>query len=96
MQDCVSFVDDYDDSDIGMRRLFQKVRREWFDTEDKTQPLWKAIVVNRVHVQFVYHHAVCDKDESKDEVYFTYVVHEYRYSRHVTYLTWYTFRTVRL
>ena len=60
IEDCVSFLDDYDDSDIGMRKLFEKVHNEWFDTEDKTRPLWKVIVVNRVHVLFVYHHAVCD------------------------------------
>jgi hypothetical protein len=60
MEDCVSFVDDYDDSDIGMRKLFQKVHNEWFDTEDRTRPLWRVIVINRVHVLFIYHHAVCD------------------------------------
>jgi Alcohol acetyltransferase len=60
LEKCVSFIDDYDDSDSGIRELLQKAHNTWFDTEDKTLPLWNVIVVNKVHVLFVFHHSVAD------------------------------------
>lgn len=59
MEDCVSFIDGFDDSEPGMRKLLEKAHNEWFDTEAK-MPLWKLIVVNRFRVLFIFHHSVCD------------------------------------
>lgn len=60
LEDCTSFIDDYDDSELSMQALFQKTHNEWFDLEDRTRPLWRLIVVNHVHVLFVWQHLVCD------------------------------------
>lgn len=60
LKDCTTFLENYDDSAAGMRTLFQHAHNEWFDVEDLTRPLWRVIVVNHVHVIFVWQHLVCD------------------------------------
>ncbi|KAN0103245.1 Alcohol acetyltransferase [Hyaloscypha variabilis] len=60
LEKCVSFIDGYDDSESGLRRLLQKAHNTWFNTEDKTLPLWNLIVVNHTHVLFALHHSVAD------------------------------------
>lgn len=60
LKTCTTFIDNYDDSELGMRALFQRAHNEWFDVEDMTRPLWRLIIVNHVHVIFVWQHLVCD------------------------------------
>lgn len=60
LEDCVSFLEDYDDSQQGMTRLFEAQHNTWFDAYSTTKPLWRVIVVNRRHVIFVWHHIICD------------------------------------
>jgi len=43
-----------------MRKLLEKTHNTWFNTEDKALPLWNVIVVNHVHVLFVFHHSIAD------------------------------------
>ena len=40
-------------------RLLQAEHNTWFNTDDKTKPLWR-VVVNGPKVLFVFHHSVCD------------------------------------
>jgi hypothetical protein len=58
--DCVSFIDCYGDSEPGMRNLLEEAHNEWLDIEAKALSLWKLIVVNGVHVLFIFYHSVCD------------------------------------
>lgn len=60
LEGCTTFLDNYDDSELGIQALFQKTHNEWFDLEDSTRPLWRLIIVNHVHVLFVWQHLVCD------------------------------------
>ena len=39
--------------------MLQVEHNTWFNTGDKTKPLWR-VVVNGSKVLFVFHHSVCD------------------------------------
>lgn len=60
LSDCVSFLDDYDASSNGFQGLLEKAHNEWFDVNDKTKPLWRVLVVNRIHVLFTFNHFIGD------------------------------------
>jgi len=43
-----------------MRELLDRTHNTWFNTDDKTLPLWNVLVANHVHVLFVFHHSIAD------------------------------------
>lgn len=57
-KDCVRFIDDVAEKE-HFARLLQAEHNTWFNTDDKTKPLWR-VVVNGPKVLFVFHHSVCD------------------------------------
>jgi len=57
-QDCVRFIDDVAEKEQFIR-LLQVEHNTWFNTDDKTKPLWR-VVVNGSNILFVFHHSVCD------------------------------------
>jgi Alcohol acetyltransferase len=60
LKKCVSFIEGYDDSEASLRNLVEKAHNTWFDTADKSLPLWNVTVVNRTHLLFAFHHSVAD------------------------------------
>jgi hypothetical protein len=60
LEECVSFLDNYDDSQPGMAQFFEDQHNTWFDTSSTTKPLWRVVVVNRRHAVFIWHHIICD------------------------------------
>lgn len=57
-KDCVRFIDDVVEKE-HFTQLLQVEHNTWFNTDDKTKPLWR-VVVNGSRVLFVFHHSVCD------------------------------------
>lgn len=57
-KDCVRFVDIAAEKEQSIR-LLQEEHDTWFNTEDKTKPLWR-VVVNGSKILFIFHHSVCD------------------------------------
>ena len=58
LTDCVQFVHEEVD-EKGLTELLEREHNKWFNYE-ATKPLWRVVVVNHVHVLFVFHHAICD------------------------------------
>ncbi|KAK9311646.1 alcohol acetyltransferase [Lipomyces starkeyi] len=59
LRDCVEFVS-RDGRDQGLQRIIEKSHNEWFDTKDRTRPLWKLVIVDNTHALFIYHHMIGD------------------------------------
>lgn len=57
-KDCIRFIDNVAEKDQFIR-LLQVEHDTWFNTDDKTKPLWR-LVVNGSKILFVFHHSVCD------------------------------------
>ena len=57
-QDCVRFIDNVVEKEQFIR-LLQEEHDTWFNTEDKTKPLWR-VVVSGSKILFIFHHSVCD------------------------------------
>ncbi|KAJ5917575.1 hypothetical protein N7466_011129 [Penicillium verhagenii] len=57
-KDCVRFIDDVAGKE-HFTQLLQVEHNTWFNTDDKTKPLWR-VVVNGSQILFVFHHSVCD------------------------------------
>lgn len=57
-KDCVRFIDNVAEKEQFIR-LLQVEHDTWFNTDDKTKPLWR-VVVNGSKILFVFHHSVCD------------------------------------
>jgi hypothetical protein len=60
LENCVEFLDVDLDGDATLCQVFENAHSHWFDTQNKTKPWWKAIVVNGIQVVFVYHHSIGD------------------------------------
>lgn len=59
-ENCVEFLNVDLDGDATLRQVFENAHSHWFDTQNKTKLWWKVIVVNGIHVVFVYHHSIGD------------------------------------
>ncbi|KAK9239159.1 alcohol acetyltransferase-domain-containing protein [Lipomyces kononenkoae] len=57
LEDVVEFVHT---ESKHLRRILESAHNEWFDTKDRSRPLWKLVVVHGTHVLFVYHHMIAD------------------------------------
>src|ERR1700709_1242888 len=59
-KDCVQFVNENNEGDAGILKIFKKAHNQWFDTGNKSKPWWKLIVVNGRNLIFLYHHSIGD------------------------------------
>ncbi|CZR61393.1 uncharacterized protein PAC_11289 [Phialocephala subalpina] len=59
-RDCVEFRDVDLDSDEQLSSIIAGIHNTWFDTKDKTKPLWKLVVLNQKTVVFAFHHFISD------------------------------------
>ncbi|KAE8454329.1 hypothetical protein EG329_005254 [Mollisiaceae sp. DMI_Dod_QoI] len=59
-QDCVEFHDVDFDGDGQLSQTVEDIHNTWFDTQDKTKPWWKLVILNQKTVIFVFHHAIAD------------------------------------
>lgn len=60
LEDCVEFLEKEWYDDVEMGRIIEDIHNTWFDTNDKTKPCWRVIVLNGKTVVFVAHHSIAD------------------------------------
>lgn len=58
LRGCVRFINGWSDDDHNMARILESEHNQKFDSQDKTKPWWRIVVVNGTTVAFIYHHSI--------------------------------------